>query len=268
MGLTISGASATVPGVIFSGSLFDSALQPGEAAGWNSTAGEWQRWTPSISLSPEGLRGNSNNVIQSDAYVPGGAPYTSGLRFYADEASPGQLTNTINEHFIGRAIEDTTLLVNVGNATNWEAAKTTFEVEHESTSGVHNEGSGRTWVGLVSALNAASGSLASSTGMTYFATDTGQVFHCTDGATNTWLEVSTFAGPLSVSTELTVSGDLRLPSKVLNDTSGDLMDPFAHALRHLVGGSDPLSGIVNQVLSTGDVVTFVIPNPACSRKPA
>jgi hypothetical protein len=94
--------------------------------------------------------------------------------------------------------------------------------------------------------------------MVYYATDTGQVFYCSDGTSNTWIEQTAFTGPLSVTNNLEVASQIRMPAKALHDDVSDLMNPFAHAARHLVSGADSLSGLVNQIISTGSNVTMAI----------
>jgi hypothetical protein len=89
--------------------------------------------------------------------------------------------------------------------------------------------------------------------MTFFSTDTGKVFHCTDGSANTWVEISTFSGPLEITDDLTVTGDLILPTGIIEVSDGaGTMDVYTHALRHNAAGDDPISGLVNQVLVGAD----------------
>jgi hypothetical protein len=251
-------STSVAPGITFPASMFDVLLQPGETAYYNKSSNEFERWTSSLSLAPIGVRGYSNNIIQVGELVAPSPTFFPGLRYYAHPTNAGQLTSTANDYFVGNSLNDAvTLVVNVTSSPVWEDAKTTFAVEHNENLGTHDEGSARTWVGLsTDSLTALSGSTSRSTGMMHFATDTGRVYHCTNGATNTWAEVSSFVGPLAVTSTVEVGGNLRLPTGILDDTAGDTFNVFAHATRHGVAGSDAINGIVNQIftnLATADL---------------
>jgi hypothetical protein len=107
------------PNAQFDTATFDGSVSPGNVVAWNGT--QFVIADPDGGLTPVGVRGNSNNLIQEGLFVstnPGA--FTTGL-LYADKANPGQLTNTPNEWFIGRAISQSQLLVNM-NAIPLEAS--------------------------------------------------------------------------------------------------------------------------------------------------
>ena len=215
-------ASSFIPGVTFPGGLFNGSLLAGEVAAFNTSTGLFEQWDDSVGSTPapDGLRGNNNNIIQIGRYQSGSTPYSAGTRFYADTASNGQLTTTPNDYFAAHAITTSELLVNFTGSANWEDSRSVFDIEHVSSSGVHAEGSSRTFVGLAADAGiSTSNSLASSTGMTLFATDTGQVFYCTNGAANTWIEASRFDGPLEITNTLEVGGNLILPTGIVDDNA-------------------------------------------------
>jgi hypothetical protein len=198
--------------------------------------------------------GNNNNIIQVGLFE-GSAIYIAGTRFYCSETSNGQLTTTANDYFAAHAVTSSQLLVNIIGDANWGEAKTIYDVEHDSTTGLHSEGSGRTFVGTgVDPGIIQSSSLASSTGMTYFRLDTGQVFHCTNGAINTWTEVSSFSGPLEIASSLEVGGDLILPTGSIVDGISNTLNVFSHGDRHVIddGTGDSVFGIIRQVQVDAD----------------
>jgi hypothetical protein len=103
-------------------------------------------------------------------------------------------------------------------------------------------------------------SSANDTGHVYLATDQGRVYFCTDGALNTWVEITAFgaavamAGLLTLSAGLTLSGGnldmssagrrLIVPAEAwLREGATDIR-PHAHAARHLVLGGDPLARLL------------------------
>ena len=201
---------------------------------------------------PDGLRGNNNNIIQVGLYESPGTPYGAGTRYYCSTATMGELTTSPNDYFAAHGITTSQLLVNIIGTANWGDAQTIYDVEHDSSTGVHSLGSCRTFVGLASEAGAAtSGGLASSTGMTLFATDTKQVFHCTDGSSNTWEEVSQFSGPLEITSTLEVGGNLILPTGTIDDAAipTQSMDVFSHAGRHASVSAidDPIPGLIRQL---------------------
>jgi hypothetical protein len=254
------GISSTVvpPGTPFPGGLINAS--PGQAVAWHAGASEFRAWEQSFSLAPQGILGNSNNIISNEQWVPGGSPFLNGVRYYAWYAgapggvlTPGDLTTTQNDFFVGRATTTDNLLVECINAPNWEDTRTLFAAEHDDAVGTHNEGSARGWVGLEANRNAASNSQPSSTGMIYYASDTGRVFYCSDGASNIWIEQTHFTGPVEIDNNALIEGQIRMPLKVLHDNVSDSMNPFAHNDRHLLGGADPLKGTVAQILNTGSL---------------
>jgi hypothetical protein len=248
--------STFVPGTSFPGSLFNGALAPGEVASFHITNGEFVEWDASNPDTPDplGIRGNSNNIIQTGLFTAGGAPYgVPPQEIWASTIIPGALTVSKTLYRVGFSLSPNELFVNMIGQKNWEDAFDVFTAEHVSPSGVHTEGSARTFVGLAADAGVAtSGSLASSTGMTLFATDTGQVFHCTNGSADTWIEASQFTGPVEITNSLEVGGNLILGNQTLDDGISDTMNPFIHALRHQSGGDDPLAGIIGQILVDTD----------------
>jgi len=251
-------ATTVAPGVTFPIGLFSGALAPGETAAWGKF-GTWEPWSYVNVFHgpvPEGIRGNSNNIITNGLFVPGGSPYISQTRYFADLATPGLLTTVKNEIFVGKGIGPDSLLVNMTGAQVWEDASSIVGAEHDTLTGTHDEGSARAWVGAEAGRSARSNSLASSTGMLYYASDTGRVWYCSNGAANVWIEQTHFTGLVTIDNSLLVSSQIRMPAKALHDNISDLMNPFAHAARHLVGGLDPLSGVVNQLITTGSSVDF------------
>jgi hypothetical protein len=237
-------ASTFIPGTAFPVGLFDTSLLPGEVAAFDGV--DFVQWddTDPNTPHPDGLRGNNNNIIQVGLFQNASSSYIAGTRYYCSTASNGQISTSPNDYFAAHAIQSDQLLVNIIGTSNWTSAKTTFEVEHNSSSGIHLEGSCRTFVGSGTPGIAQSNSLVSSTGMTYFDTGGGKVYHCTVGATNTWVEVSTFTGPLEITNTLEVGGDLILPTGILDDDDGDTFNVFAHASRHNAAGADSLTGLL------------------------
>ncbi len=250
-------ASTFIPGTAFPANLFDdpNSPLPGEVAAFNGT--DFVQWDDSDPTTPhpDGLRGNSNNIIQVGLYQNPGTPYGVGLRYFCSTLSNGQLIASPNDYFAAHAISTSELLVNIIGTANWGDAQTVYDVEHDSSTGIHSEGSCRTFVGLVADAGiSTSNSLASSTGMTLFATDTGQVFHCTDGSANTWVEASRFSGPLEITSTLEVGGNLILPTGILDDDAGTTFNVFTHGGRHasVDPDDDPLAGLIRQLSSDGD----------------
>jgi hypothetical protein len=144
------------------------------------------------------------------------------------------------------------------NAPLWETARAIVTVEHDASTGTHDEGSARGWIGLEGDRFAASNSQASSTGMLFYATDTGRVFYCSNGAGNTWIEQTHFTGPVTIDNNAIIGGQIRMPLKQLHDNVSDLMNPFAHNDRHLLGAEDYLKGRVEQILNSGSDVPQLV----------
>ena len=94
--------------------------------------------------------------------------------------------------------------------------------------------------------------------MIYHGTDTGRVFFCTNGAGNTWVEQSRFTGPVTIDNNAIVSGQIRMPLKILHDNVSDQMNPFAHQERHQIGNEDYLRGTVVQILNSGTTATQIL----------
>ena len=94
--------------------------------------------------------------------------------------------------------------------------------------------------------------------MVYYASDTGRVFYCSNGAGNTWIEQTHFTGPVTIDNNAIISGQIRMPLKVLHDNVSDSMNPFAHNDRHLLGGADYLKGTVTQIINGGSAVTQIL----------
>ncbi len=245
-------ASTFIPGTAFPFGLFDTSLLPGEVAAFDGT--DFVQWddTDPNTPHPDGLRGNNNNIIQVGLFQNASSSYIAGTRYYCSTASNGQISTSPNDYFAAHAITGTQLLVNIIGTSNWTSAKTAFEIEHNSSSGVHSGGSSRTFVGTGVPGIAQSNSLVSSTGMTYFDLGSGRVYHCTVGASNTWVEVSTFTGPLEITNTLKVGGNLILPTGILDDNAGDTFDVFDHSARHNAAGLDALTGLIQQINSDAD----------------
>lgn len=254
--------SSFAPGISFSSSMFGAGLDPGEVAAFDSNTGKFEAWDDNTMPWPVGIRGNSNNIIQNGLFTSTTTPFVSGLAHYASTTVPGQISVIQNDFFVGRAISNNQIIVSMISQPNWTNARSVFSTDHNSNSGIHNEGSARTFVGVAADAGiTTSGSLPSSTGMVLFATDTGQVFYCVNGALNNWVEISRFNGPLAVTSNLEVGGNLRLPTGVLDNTLGDTFNVFSHAARHLAGGSDSIPGVISQVFvgSNDDVVALSTP---------
>jgi hypothetical protein len=242
------------PGTPFPGGLINAS--PGQAIAWNAGANEFQPWELAFAGAPMGILGNANNLITNEQWVPGGAPFLDGVRYYAWYAgapggvlSPGDLTTTQNDYFVGRAVLTDSLMVECINAPNWETVRGIIAAEHNTGAGYHLEGSARSWIGPEANRFAASNGQASSTGMIYYASDTGRVFYCSNGAGNTWIEQTRFTGPVTIDNNAIVSGQIRMPLKQLHDNVSDLMNPFAHNDRHQLGDVDYLKGRVEQIAS-------------------
>ena len=192
----ISASSGFIPGTSFSATFFDDPDSPvsGEVAFFNGTDFvTWDYTNPAHSPAPVGIRGNFNNIIQSGLYTTTGTPFNGGDRYYADLTTPGALTTTPNDFFVGEGIgigATNDLFINCNSSPIWEEAREQFSVEHDDSSGVHLEGSARAFIGVAADAGAStSNSLASSTGMVLYATDVSRLYTCTDGATNTWAEI-------------------------------------------------------------------------------
>ena len=262
------GISSTVvpPGTAFPGGLINAS--PGQVVAWNASSSMWEPWEKSFAFAPQGILGNSNNIIHNEQWVPGGSPFLNGTRYYAwfsgapgGVLTPGDLTTTQNDFFVGRASTTDNLMIECVNAPLWETARAIVTVEHDDATGFHDEGSGRSWIGLEAARFAASGGLATSTGMFFYATDTGRVFYCTSGTGNTWVEQTSFTGPVTIDNNLIVSSQIRMPAKVLHDNVSDSMNPFEHASRHFLGAGDYLKGRIEQILSDGSDTPFGLSGP-------
>lgn len=256
-------STAVPPGTAFPGGLINAS--PGQVVAWNGGTSMWEPWEQAFAFAPQGILGNSNNIIHNEQWVPGGAPFLNGVRYYAwyDGApggvlTPGDLTTTQNDFFIGRAIQTDSLMVEAINAPNWENVTNVFSIEHDHQSGLHNAGSARSWSGDEDDRFDASGGLATSTGMLFYATDTGRVFYCTNGLGDTWIEQTRFTGPVTIDNNLTASAQIRMPAKVLHDDVDDSMNPFSHAARHFLGATDYLKGRVEQIISEGSTETQVL----------
>jgi len=101
----------TTPNAVFASDLFESSVQPGEVVAWNGLV--FVKANPNMGLTPIGVRGNSNNLIQEGMFVFSVAGNLNTGPLYADKSNPGQLTVTPNEWFIGIAINQNSLLVNM-----------------------------------------------------------------------------------------------------------------------------------------------------------
>jgi len=259
------GISSTVipPGIPFPGGLINAS--PGQVVAWNAGTSMWEPWEKSFAFAPQGILGNSNNIITNEQWVPGGAPFLNGVRYYAwfsgapgGVLTPGDLTTTQNDFFVGRATTTDNLMLECVNAPLWETARAIVTFEHDDVTGTHDEGSARSWVGPEADRFAASNSQASSTGMLFYGSDTGRVFYCTNGAGNTWIEQTRFTGPVTIDNNLIASSQIRMPAKILHDNVSDSMNPFEHASRHFLGAEDYLRGRVEQIINSGNDVPQVI----------
>lgn len=100
---------------------------------------------------------------------------------------------------------------------------------------------------------------ARSTGKVRFMTDNGQVKICTDGAADTWQDISGVAGTLAVGGALNVAGLLGInggavlpsgqtmlvpPGESWLSDSSTTMEPHAHVGRHAIGAEDELTNLV------------------------
>jgi len=94
----------------FNDSTWDGGTSPGQVVGWSIN--KFVLANPMSGISPVGVRGNANNLVQEGLITFAGGGLTPGP-LYADKASLGNLTVTPNEWFIGTAIDSTRLLVNM-----------------------------------------------------------------------------------------------------------------------------------------------------------
>jgi len=101
------------PNAMFGESIFDASISPGEVVAWNGS--QFVLADPNIGLTPIGVRGNYNNLIQEGLFVSTNPGAFSPGPLYADKTNLGQLTTTPNEWFIGVAISQTSLLVNMNS---------------------------------------------------------------------------------------------------------------------------------------------------------
>lgn len=79
-------------------------------------------------------------------------------------------------------------------------------------SGLHKEGSVRVFARAAPTLSAFSNAKASSLGMVMYDLTSKRVYFCSDGATDTWVEVGAIGEALQLSKALTASGGLFLPT--------------------------------------------------------
>jgi hypothetical protein len=100
------------PNAQFNNAIWDNIV-PGQVAAWNAAGPQFVAADPLNMLPPVGVRGTANNLIQEGMLVLPGAGFPTGSKVYADKANPGSLTINENEWFIGTAITDTILLVNM-----------------------------------------------------------------------------------------------------------------------------------------------------------
>ena len=101
----------TTPNAVFNLGLFENSVIPGNLVAWNGL--QFVKADPNMGLTPIGIRGNNNNLIQEGLFSTTGVGSFNTGPLYADKTNPGQLTVTPNEWFIGIAITSSDLLVNM-----------------------------------------------------------------------------------------------------------------------------------------------------------
>jgi hypothetical protein len=122
------------PGVTFPSSLFLS-VQEGQTVAFEQATGKFIRAETQNALKlPTGLRGRGNNVIISGLYSPSsGSPFTTGTKYFADPNTPGFLTTTANDWYVGVATASNQLLVNITSVP----IPNKWAQQHDSNTGLH-----------------------------------------------------------------------------------------------------------------------------------
>ena len=133
-GIPLQASGEVTPGVTFPSGLF-SGVQEGQTCSFELASGQFVRAETTNPLRlPTGFRGTGNNVISTGLYVPSsGSPFTIGVKYYADPNTPGFLTSTPNNWYIGVATAGDQLLVNMSSVAiphNWGN-------EHDDITGRH-----------------------------------------------------------------------------------------------------------------------------------
>jgi hypothetical protein len=113
------------PNVQFSDVAIWDNVAFGQVAAWNAAGSQFVVADPNNMKMPIGVRGTANNLIQEGMLTLVGAGFPTGVQVYADKANPGSLTTTPNEWFIGTAITDTILLVNMNGIPLQESGEVT-----------------------------------------------------------------------------------------------------------------------------------------------
>jgi hypothetical protein len=101
------------PNAQFDDATWTVGINPGQVVGWNAGTNKFVLANPVLSpdLSPVGVRGNANNLIQEGLLSINSAFPVGAL--YADTANPGDLTVNPNEWFLGTAMDSSRFLVNM-----------------------------------------------------------------------------------------------------------------------------------------------------------
>ncbi|KKN72781.1 hypothetical protein LCGC14_0407480 [marine sediment metagenome] len=133
-GIPLQASGEVTPGVIFPSDIF-LGVQEGQTCAFEIASGKFVPANTQDPLKlPTGLRGTGNNVIISGLYVASSStPFVPGLKYYADPNTPGLLTTTENDWYIGIATANDTLLVNITSV----AIPHKWTQEHDPVSGHH-----------------------------------------------------------------------------------------------------------------------------------
>lgn len=138
-GIPLQASGEVTPGVTFPSDLF-LGVQEGQAVSFESASGKFVPADTQDPLKlPTGLRGTGNNVILAGLYVPSsGTPFVAGVKYYANPNTPGLLTTSENDWFIGVATDTDSLLVNLNSV----AIPHKWEEEHDTNTGNHKFSNG------------------------------------------------------------------------------------------------------------------------------
>ena len=138
-GIPLQASGEVTPGVTFPSAIF-LGVQEGQPCSFEFASGKFVPADTQNPLKlPTGLRGTGNNVIISGLYVPSsGAPFTTGIKYYADPNVPGLLTSSENDWYIGIATATDTLLVNITSV----AIPHKWTQEHDTNTGNHKFSNG------------------------------------------------------------------------------------------------------------------------------
>jgi hypothetical protein len=132
-GIALQSSGEVTTGVAFPAGLFDGALQAGQPCSFGPSNTFERADVDDPSRLPIGIKGSSNTVITMGKYTAlSGAPFVAGVRYYAS-TSPGILTTSENDWYVGTGIDTSTLLVHASSV----AVPSKWTIEHDANTGNH-----------------------------------------------------------------------------------------------------------------------------------